>query len=458
MAVDRIVDYFRDAKTGLGIPGRTVSLRRQSDNVEIATASTDGAGRFVFTSDDVGYVGPVYYVVDDGSGTYKRHSGASFGQIGAVWFDSLQRAVGALGIGTMNGLEVTADGSGMKVTVSPGVAISADGIPFVLEAPVDVTLVAADGSNPRIDLIVLRLSREGQVSEGAFSLQRTTGSPASSPAVPAKTTSSATWDIVLAHVLVDAGASVISSGKVTDRRKTEPGQEILSLPLHGSVISAGTVTATQLASGSVETAKIVDSAVTTAKINDGAVTDGKVATGINATKIGAGSVSNTEFGYLDGVTSGIQSQLDGKAAAGSYASTTHTHTQPATLMGKAFNAYTNLITVNTGSTNICDFNLGPLVSGVTYDVIADGSGQANAASGGNIMGQMRIEAGDTPVNGYATATVGGERHIGASHNKTIVGSGSSINISFRAISSNNGASVSGAGCWAMAIPRNVPAS
>jgi len=96
--------------------------------------------------------------------------------------------------------------------------------------------------------------------------------------------------------------------------------------------------------------------------------------------------------------------------------------------------------------------------GVTYDVIAAGSGQANAASGGNIMGQMRIEAGDTPANGYATATVGGERHIGASHNKTIVGSGSSINISFRAISSNNGASVSGAGCWAMAIPRNVPAS
>jgi len=71
---------------------------------------------------------------------------------------------------------------------------------------------------------------------------------------------------------------------------------------------------------------------------------------------------------------------------------------------------------------------------------------------------IRDRAGDTPANGYATATVGGERHIGASHNKTIVGSGSSINISFRAISSNNGASVSGAGCWAMAIPRNVPAS
>ena len=35
-------------------------------------------------------------------------------------------------------------------------------------------------------------------------------------------------------------------------------------------------------------------------------------TGIDATKIGAGAVSNTEFGYLDGVTSAIQTQLSGK--------------------------------------------------------------------------------------------------------------------------------------------------
>ncbi len=37
-----------------------------------------------------------------------------------------------------------------------------------------------------------------------------------------------------------------------------------------------------------------------------------LATGIDAAKIGAGSVSSTEFGYLDGVTSAIQTQIDGK--------------------------------------------------------------------------------------------------------------------------------------------------
>ena len=41
--------------------------------------------------------------------------------------------------------------------------------------------------------------------------------------------------------------------------------------------------------------------------------------GIDAAKIGSGAVSNAEFGYLDGVTSSVQTQLDGKAAA------SHTH-------------------------------------------------------------------------------------------------------------------------------------
>jgi uncharacterized protein YdbL (DUF1318 family) len=52
----------------------------------------------------------------------------------------------------------------------------------------------------------------------------------------------------------------------------------------------------------------------------GAVTDAQVGTGINANKIGSGSVSNTTLGYLSNVSSDVQSQLNGKAAA------SHTHT------------------------------------------------------------------------------------------------------------------------------------
>jgi len=47
-------------------------------------------------------------------------------------------------------------------------------------------------------------------------------------------------------------------------------------------------------------------------IDNDAVTNAKVASGIDAVKIGAGSVDNTEFGYLNGVTSAIQTQLDSK--------------------------------------------------------------------------------------------------------------------------------------------------
>jgi hypothetical protein len=47
-------------------------------------------------------------------------------------------------------------------------------------------------------------------------------------------------------------------------------------------------------------------------IDNSAVTNAKVASGIDAVKIGAGAVDNTEFSYLNGVTSAIQTQLDSK--------------------------------------------------------------------------------------------------------------------------------------------------
>lgn len=60
-------------------------------------------------------------------------------------------------------------------------------------------------------------------------------------------------------------------------------------------------------------------------IDNGAITNAKVSTGIDAVKIGGGTVDNTEFGYLNGVTSAIQTQLDGKAAS--------SHTHAATAIG-----------------------------------------------------------------------------------------------------------------------------
>lgn len=49
-----------------------------------------------------------------------------------------------------------------------------------------------------------------------------------------------------------------------------------------------------------------------ANVPDASITNNKIASGIDAAKIDGGQVSNTEFSYLDGVTSSIQTQLDAK--------------------------------------------------------------------------------------------------------------------------------------------------
>ena len=70
-------------------------------------------------------------------------------------------------------------------------------------------------------------------------------------------------------------------------------------------IADGNVTLAKLATGSVNSAKIVDDSIVNADINSSAA--------IAATKIHDGTISNTEFGYLNGVSSNIQTQMDTKA-------------------------------------------------------------------------------------------------------------------------------------------------
>lgn len=82
----------------------------------------------------------------------------------------------------------------------------------------------------------------------------------------------------------------------------------------GALAALNSVSASQIDSGAVNTDELASNAVTTPKILDGDVTDAKLGTGIDAAKIGAGNVDNTEFGYLEGTTSAIQTQIDSKLA------------------------------------------------------------------------------------------------------------------------------------------------
>ena len=71
-------------------------------------------------------------------------------------------------------------------------------------------------------------------------------------------------------------------------------------------IADANVTLAKLAASSVNSSKIVDDSIVNADINSSAA--------IAATKIHDGTISNTEFGYLNGVSSNIQTQMDTKAA------------------------------------------------------------------------------------------------------------------------------------------------
>ena len=71
-------------------------------------------------------------------------------------------------------------------------------------------------------------------------------------------------------------------------------------------ITDANITLAKLASNSVNSSKIVDDSIVNADINSSAATA--------ATKIHDGTISNTEFGYLNGVSSAIQTQIDTKAA------------------------------------------------------------------------------------------------------------------------------------------------
>ena len=90
-------------------------------------------------------------------------------------------------------------------------------------------------------------------------------------------------------------------------------------------LPTGTVTSGMILDGTIVAGDLADGAVTSAKILDGTIVNGDInaSAAIDWTKLAISStVSATELGYVDGVTSAIQTQIDSKLAS-STASTTY---------------------------------------------------------------------------------------------------------------------------------------
>jgi hypothetical protein len=107
----------------------------------------------------------------------------------------------------------------------------------------------------------------------------------------------------------DAG---ISAAKLASDAVTTA--KILDANVTTAKLAANAVTTAKIAAAAVTATELATDSVTTVKIANSAVTDAKIASGVDAAKIADGSVSSTEFQYINSLSSNAQAQLDGKVA------------------------------------------------------------------------------------------------------------------------------------------------
>jgi len=104
--------------------------------------------------------------------------------------------------------------AGMSVSLATGWAWL-QGYWYQNDAALALAIGAANPTLPRIDRIILRLDVLSGRTIAAVVLA---GTPAASPAAPALTQTTDTWEISLAQVAVAAGATSIVAGNITDER------------------------------------------------------------------------------------------------------------------------------------------------------------------------------------------------------------------------------------------------
>lgn len=198
----------------------------------------------------------------------------------------------------------------------------------------------------------------------------------------------------------------ITTAKITDANVTTAkiasdavdGTKIADDSINSEHYVDGSIDTAHIADSQITTAKIADSAITSAKINDGAIVNADInaSAAIDATKIHDGTISNTEFGFLNGATSNIQAQLDAKGASNANLDT----------IGGLSNADGNFI-VGSGSTWVAEAGSTARAS-LGLGTISTQAANSVAISGGTITGLGSPSASsDAATKNYVDNLVAG---------------------------------------------------
>jgi hypothetical protein len=205
-------------------------------------------------------------------------------------------------------LRVFADSTGMQVKVPAGYAIVRG---HAFDSTAEETLsISSATSNPRIDLVILRLDPAAD----EITLEVITGTPATTPSAPAlEQTAEAVFEMAIARVNVPASATTIAPANVTDIRPfigtqfgrwttaTRPSNPVVGTAGLNTTISApeywsGSAWVGFLGDGAVTTAKIADGAVTTPKLENSAVTEIKINNNaVSAVKIADNAITTSKI-------------------------------------------------------------------------------------------------------------------------------------------------------------------
>ena len=113
----------------------------------------------------------------------------------------------------------------------------------------------------------------------------------------------------------------VAAATIADADSTTKGKIQLAGDLSGTAdspeISANAITSAKIKDGEIAATDLAANAVETAKIKNANVTNEKLATGIDATKLADGSVTNTELQYIGTLTSDVQAQINALSSSGS---------------------------------------------------------------------------------------------------------------------------------------------